>query len=162
MEAKLMDKDGNNLDLLLKSGKRVTIKLTTLSEGDQEYVKQAKPGGDPQILAKTVVARSSESKAVTDHRIVEVQVKKVAGRSYKLKIIWLGPLDKTVGVHASETVDITENRTVIFETTYDKSYREVHTQYKGFAVAISEETDRGEKIVAKQASQKPFERFLDQ
>ena len=44
-----MDKDGNNLDLLLKSGKRVTINLTTLSEDDQEYVKQAKPGGDPQI-----------------------------------------------------------------------------------------------------------------
>lgn len=158
---KLVGKDDKSADILLKSGKRAKVPLASLSEADQKYIEAADVHPDPQITAKTLSVESNEANTKLDKRAVEVTLSKIHGRKYSVTIHWLGPVKNGVGIYKSETKEVSEDGKLKFEVTYD--YRTTAgTDYKGYAVGLGEDGEFGRQWVGKAASQKPFERFLEE
>lgn len=158
---KLVGKDDKSAEILLKSGKRAKVPLASLSEADQEYIEAADVHPDPEITAKTLSVESNEARTKLDKRAVEVTLSKIHGRKYSVTIHWLGPLKNGVGIYKSETKEVSEDGKLTFEVTYD--YRTTAgTDYKGYVVGLGEDGEFGRQWVGKAASQKPFERFLEE
>lgn len=158
---KLVGKDGKSADILLGSGKRAKIPLTNLSEADRKYVEAADVHPDPQIAAKTLSLDGNGAGTKFDKRAVEVTLSKIHGRKYFVTIHWLGPVENGVGIYKSETKEVSEDGKLKFEVTYD--YRtNAGTDYKGFVVGLGQDGSFGRQWVGKSASQKPFERFLEE
>ena len=156
----LVDKSDTEAEVSLKTGKRVKLKLADLSEADREYVAAADVLPDAEMVARTVKVDSNEAGTKNDKRAVEVIVSKVRGREYSLEIVWLGPNGNTVGVYKRASKDITEDGKILFEVEYKGGAQ--GGDYKGYAVALREDGEFGERIIAKASSQKPFERFLEE
>lgn len=158
---KLVGKDDKSAEILLPSGKRAKIPLENLSEADRKHVAAADVHPDPEITAKTLSLDGNGAGTKFDKRAVEVTLSKIHGRKYSVTIHWLGPVDNTVGIYKSETKEVSADGKLKFEVTYD--YRtKAGTDYKGFVVGLGEDGDFGRQWVAKAASQKPFERFLEE
>lgn len=157
----LVDKAETTAEVLLKSGKRVTLKLADLSKADQDYVAAANVLPSAQMTARTVKVDSNEAGTKSDRRAVEVTVSRVRGRSYSLEIVWLGPKGNTVGVYKRDSQDIDADGVIEFSVDYKSAQNGVGADYKGYAVALVEDGEFGERIIARASSQKPFERFLE-
>lgn len=156
VEGSLISKTETTADVLLKTGKRSTMKLADLSESDREYVAKANVFPQVEMTAKTVASESNEKGTQRDSRKVAVEVTKMHGRKYEATIHWLGPKGSTVGIYKSETVEVGEDGKVTFSVTYKGG--KSGADYKGYVVGLKE--DGNGLWVAKSASQKPFERFL--
>lgn len=158
VEGTLLSKTETTADVLLKGGKRSTMKLADLSESDREYVAKAEVFPPVEMLAKTVAAESNEKGTQKDARKVSVEVTEMHGRKYSATIHWLGPKGSTVGIYKSQTLPVGEDGKVSFSVTYKDAGK--GSDYKGYVVGLKEE---GNAVwAAKSASQKPFERFLDE
>ncbi|WP_193211996.1 hypothetical protein [Luteolibacter marinus] len=162
MTGTLVDKSETHAEVLLKNGKRANIKLADLSQADREYVAAADVMPEPDMEARTVKLDSNEANTKYDARCVEVTLSKMRERPHSLTIHWLGPKGNTVAVYASETKEVNDDGTVQFKITYKGSKRGVGPDYKGFVVGLLEDGETGPRWVQKSASQKPFERFLDE
>lgn len=160
MEGILKDKNDKEAVLVLKTGKRVTLKLADLSADDQKYVEAASVLPDPELTTKTVKIDSNEKGTKADARGVEITLKKMRDRKYTVIFQWLGPKGSTVGIYKSERRELSEDGSTIFKCTYKSENKDgVGADYKGYVVGIK---DADGNWVAKDASQKPFERFLDE
>lgn len=156
----LVDKSETEVEVLMKTGKRVKIKLSKLSKPDQEYVTTANVLPAVEMTARTIKVDSNEAGTKSDRRSVEVTLSDVRGRSYTLEILWLGPKGNTVDIYKKEVQDISEDGNITFSVEYRGIKNGVGPDYKGYAVALREDGDFGPRIVATASSQKPFERFL--
>ena len=157
---KLVGKDEQSAEILLKSGKRAKVALATLSAEDQQYIAAADVHPDPVITARTLAVESNEARTKMDKRAVEVTLGKIHGRKYFVTIHWLGPVKNTVGIYKSETKEVAADGKLKFEVVYDHQST-AGTDYKGFVVGLGEDGEFGRQWVGKVASQKPFERFLE-
>jgi hypothetical protein len=157
--ATLMDKSDTEADVLLKSGKRVKLKLSDLSEADQKYVTASDVLPVPDMDVRTIKVDSNEANTQYDKRSIQVTLDRVRGRSYTLRVVWLGPNGNTVGIFKEETVSADKDGKLVFTAEYKGG--KSGSEYKGYAVALVEKSEFGDTIVARGASQKPFERFLE-
>lgn len=158
---KLVGKDDTSAEILLKTGKRAKVPLASLSEEDQKYIAAADVHPDPELTAKTLTVDSNEANTKYDKRGVEVTLSKIHGRKYFVTIHWLGPVKNGVGIYKSETKEVSEDGKLKFEVTYDHRTT-AGTDYKGYVVGLGEDGEFGRQWVGKAASQKPFERFLEE
>jgi hypothetical protein len=158
---KLVGKDEKSAEILLASGKRAKIPLANLSEADQKHVAAADVHPDPQIVAKTLSLDGNGARTKYDKRAVEVTLTKIHGRKYFVTMHWLGPVGNGVGIYKSETKEVSEDGKLKFEVTYDYTTK-AGTDYKGYVVGLGQDGEFGRQWVSKAASQKPFERFLEE
>jgi hypothetical protein len=158
---KLVGKDDKSAEILLKTGKRAKVPLASLSEEDQKYIEAADVHPDPELTAKTLAVESNEANTKLDKRAVEVTLSKIHGRKYSVTIHWLGPVKNGVGIYKSEVKEVSEDGKLKFEVTYDHRTT-AGTDYKGYVVGLGEDGEFGRQWVGKAASQKPFERFLEE
>ena len=117
IKATLMDKSETHADVLLKTGKRAKLKLSDLSQEDQEYVASADVLPSPEMTARTVKVDSNEARTKYDRRDVEVVLSDTRDRSYELTIHWLGPKGNSVAIYKTETRPIKAARKAWVLTT---------------------------------------------
>lgn len=155
--------------MITKTRKSVTFALDKLSVSDRGYVKNADVRPPAEMTARTESVKSNTvdrktdggTKQRKDERSVSVEMSKVEGRDIEIEVLFLGDdggsrvgvfktLKKTVNADGKTSFDVLYPAT-LSGVAYDDNYRGwvVRASYKG-----------GEEI-ARQASQKPFERFLD-
>lgn len=95
-------------------------------------------------------------------RTINVNVTGTAGKEFKIEAIWLGDDgDKgKYGIYKRLSGKVTADGDTKFSAEYlGKSHIDYDVDYRGFAVRL---LDSNGVEVARQASQKPFERFLDE
>ena len=160
VEGTLLEKTETTASLLLKNGNRTVMKLADLSPADREYVEKAQVFPNVEMVAKTVSVDSNEARTKSDARTVEVTVTKMHGRSYEATIHWLGPAGNKAGIYKSETRKVPDDGKLVFAIAYKTTRKGVRPDYRGYVVGLRE---TGNAVwAAKSASQKPFEKFLDQ
>jgi hypothetical protein len=160
LEGTLLEKTDTTASLLLKNGNRTVMKLADLSQADRDYVAKAEVFPNVEMVAKTVAVDSNAANTKNDARKVEVVVTKMHGRSYEATIRWLGPAGNKVGIYKSETRQVPADGKLAFAIAYKSTRKGVRPDYRGYVVGVRE---TGNAVwSAKSASQKPFEKFLDQ
>lgn len=165
LEGTLKGKTETSAEILLKNGNRVTLPLSKLSEADQEYVEAADVYPDPILSAATASVKSNAGNTKKDARAVKVKVQRVNGRDYKIVAIWLGDGGNKgkMGVYRIEEFSVSEDTEKLVDTEYVAQTSVANSfNYRGYAIGLLDESGEfGPRWVAKNASQKPFERFLD-
>lgn len=151
----LKRKSSTTVDVLLSGGKSATLEITKLSKADQDYIAAAQVFPQLKMVARTAMAKSNEAGSQMDSRAVEVELSNVSGRNLMITLKWLGPDGSTVGVYKSQTKYSSVDGIVSFDVVYRGGG--VGGDYKGYAVIV----EYAGQILAKSASQKPFERFLE-
>ncbi len=160
----LMAKDDTTADIMLKTGKRTPVKIATLVKADQDYIAKAEVHPDPLMMARTVAHDNDTAKTKDDARSVEVDLSRIHGRKYEVTIHWLGPMGNKVGIYKSETRKVDADGKFTLSVVYDgrKSRKGIGHEYKGYVVGLWGDAGFADGWVSKSASQKPFERFLDE
>lgn len=175
IRGKLVAKDAKSATLNLDNGKTVKLPLEKLSKGDQEYVAKADLANPPKLLATTVSANQGDkttefSNSRTGNtknsyaggtRTINVNVTGTAGREFTIEVVWIGDDgDKgKYGVYKKVSGKVNSDGDTKFSAEYlGKSNINNDADYRGYAVRLID--SKGVEI-ARQASQKPFERFLD-
>lgn len=151
----LKSKSATTVDVLLSGGKPVTLEIAKLSKADQDYIAAAQVFPQLKMVARTAKAKSNEAGSQMDSRAVEVELSNVSGRNLMITLKWLGPEGSTVGVYKTQTKYSNVDGIVPFDVVYRGGG--VGSDYKGYAVVV----EYAGQILAKYASQKPFERFLE-
>jgi hypothetical protein len=154
----LKSKDDRSADILLANGKRAKIPLKQLSDEDRDYVAAADVHPDVVMLATTRKVDSNEAKSKWDARSIDVTLSKVHGRDYTVEVLWLGDGgDKNAyGIHKRQMTETQADGPLRFEVVYNGG--RFGSNHRGWVAYIK---DADGIIVAKQASQKPFERFIE-
>ncbi len=159
LKARLVAKDSINAEVTLATGKRVKLPLSKLSEGDKSYVEKADVNPEPSMLVKTAAVKSNAAGTKKDERKIVVTITDADERALTIRVVWLGDNgDKgKYGVFFEDKRDVSGNDNYEFSAIYSpNSGTKNDRNYKGYAVQLLD----GEKVIATQASQKPFERFL--
>ena len=151
----LKSKSSTTAEVLLSGGKSATLEIAKLSKADQDYIAAAQVFPQLKMVARTAKAKSNEAGSQMDNRAVEVELSNVSGRNLMITLKWLGPEGSTVGVYKTQTKYSSVDGIVSFDVVYRGSG--VGSDYKGYAVVV----EYAGQILAKSASQKPFERFLE-
>ncbi|BCX46095.1 signal peptide protein [Haloferula helveola] len=156
MTGTLVEKNQTHVEILVKS-KRYKLPIESLSEDDQEYIKNADVYPDVELDVRTVKVESSGTSSFTDvdARKIEVSVKNVSGRKLTVRCVWIGDGGKAVGFHTMDEHTLTEDSTLEFSTTYDFKGGKLR-EYRGYAVGVK----HNGIWKAVQASMKPYERFI--
>jgi len=159
LEGQLVAKTEFAAVILNKAGKRIDLKLETLSEPDRAYVEKADVSPAVRMLAKTVAVKRNTSGSQRDSRSVVVELSEVHGREFTARIVWIGDAgDKAkYGVAKTDTQTTSENGTLTFSHTFGTTVV-FSRNYKGYAVEL---TDKDGAVVARQGSIAPLVRFLD-
>lgn len=167
VEGTLKGKTQTHAEVMLATGKVVKMELATLSEADRSYVAGADVHPDPVVKAKTVTAKggaADEYKGTSqDAREVEVELTRIHGRKYKVVVLWLGDGgDKEYGIYKAQELEVSEDGVQKFKTIYDTTRvkADLGDNYRGYVVGLMEPDKAG--WIVRMASQKPFERFLDE
>lgn len=165
LEGTLKGKTETSAEILLKNGNRVTLPLSKLSKDDQEYIEAADVHPDPVLSAVTAAVKSNAANTKRDARAVKVKVEKVHGRAYKVVTIWLGDGGNKgkMGVYKVQEFSVSEDTEKLVNTEYVAQSGVANSfNYRGYAIGLLDESGEfGPRWVGKNASQKPFERFLD-
>ncbi len=159
LKARLVAKDSINAEVTLANGKRVKLPLSKLSEGDKDYVEKADVNPEPSMLVKTASVKSNAAGTKKDERKIVVTITDAGDRALTIRVVWLGDNgDKgKYGVFFEDKREGGGNGNYEFSALYSPaSGSKNNRNYKGYAVQLLD----GEKMIAVQASQKPFERFL--
>lgn len=173
----LKAKSETSATLTLDSGKTVRIPLEKLSKKDQDHVAKADLANPPKMIVSTVSAEKGDStktykysggsyttktKESGDSRTISVKLSETAGKTFEIQVMWIGDDgDKSdYGVFKKISKDVSADGETKFTMEFkgDSTVR-YDGSYRGYAVRLFDvkgvELDR-------QASQKPFERFLDE
>lgn len=158
----LKEKTATTASILLESNAKITvISLDKLSPEDRKYVETADVFPLPVMTARTEKVQSNAADTKYDSRGVAVTLSKTHGRNFKVDFLFLGA-DKgspTLGIYKRQQASISIDGKYMFSTVYRyKSELRFDDDYRGFAVRV---TDEEGNEIARTASQKPFERFLD-
>ena len=151
----LKSKGETSVEVNLTTGKTVTLEIAKLSKPDQDYIAAVRMFHALEMTARTGKAQSNEKGDQLDARTIEVNLRHVEGRNLTITVKWLGPERSTVAVYKSETKSANADGLVTFDVVYRGSG--VGSDYKGYAVSV----ECAGEVLARSASQKPFERFLD-
>jgi hypothetical protein len=161
VEGTLLEKTETTASLLLKNGNRAVMKLADLSPSDREYVQKAEVFPKVEMEAKTAAVDSNEAGTKNDARKVDVVVTKMHGRSYEATIRWLGPKGSKAGVYKTQTLKVPEDGKLSFSVTYKTFNKDgVAPDYRGYVVGLREPGNAVWAAIS--ASQKPFEKFLNE
>lgn len=150
----LIAKDERAADILLPNGKRAKVSLKQLSKEDQNYVEAADVHPDVKMLATTRKIDSNANGTKKDARAIDVTLSEVHGRPYSVEVLWLGDTgDKNnYGIYKRQVQQTVDDGPLRFEVVY-----EYYENYRGWVAFVR---DSNGVIIVKQASQKPFERFI--
>lgn len=154
LSGKLVGKSDDSAEIMLPSLKRVKIPLAKLSSIDQEYVKSANVLPPPEMLCKTVSVKSNEAGTKADARGVEIAVKNTAGKTHRVDLIWLVGGTSAVKPHSKNSQTLSADGSLNFAITFRDGYN-----YKGYAAVLYDEEG---KEIARFATMKPWERFIDE
>jgi len=159
IKGQLVAKTTDTATLMLASGKRVPVKLETLSKDDQDYVAKADLKPVPRMLAKTVAVKSNEAGTKADERKVTVDVSDVHDRPLKVRIVWIGDSGgkNDYGVAKADEADVASDRSVEFAFKFGTGAK-FSRNYKGYAVELLDEDGAS---ISQQGSIQPLVRFLD-
>lgn len=161
LKARLVAKDALNAEVVLPNGKRVKLPLEKLSADDKDYVDKADVNPDPSMLVKTAAVKSNVAGTKKDERKIVVTITGAGERTMTIRVVWLGDSGDRgkYGIFFEDKRDVPGNGKYEFSAMYSPaSGTKNDRNYKGYAVQLLD----GEKVIATQASQKPFERFLSE
>jgi hypothetical protein len=111
------------------------------------------------MLVKTAAVKSNAAGTKKDERKIVVTIADADERTLTIRVVWLGDNgDKgKYGIFFEDKRDVSGNDNYEFSALYSPaSGKKNDRNYKGYAVQLLD----GDKVIATQASQKPFERFL--
>ena len=173
----LQSKTDSTATLALDTGKTVTIPLEKLSKDDQEYVSKADLARPPKMTVATVSAQKGDTTKTTrydsrtrtydtktkesgDSRTISVKVSDTAGKVFEIQVLWIGDdgNKSDYGVYKKLSKDITADGETKFSADFNATSAKYDGSYRGYAVRL---LDADGNEISRQASQKPFERFLD-
>jgi len=143
----LVAKDRKTAEIMLSPGKHVKLNLATLSKADQDYVEDTVVYPPPEVRV---------SKAMTTDKTqysIDVSVAEINNRSITVEVVWI-----EMGDEKNEPVP---GHRESIRTTVDRSFHfeaKMKRKYLGFEVVLR--SPEGE-IVARQASARAYERFVD-
>jgi hypothetical protein len=159
LQGRLVAKTTESAEVALANGKRVKLSLEKLSPDDKSYVEKANVNPDPSMLVKTAAVKSNAAGTKKDERKIIVTITGADERALTIRVVWLGDNgDKgKYGVFFEDKREVSGNDNYEFSALYSPAGGSKNDRnYKGYAVQLLD----GEKVIATQASQKPFERFL--
>lgn len=172
----LKAKDATSATVNLDSGKTVKIPLEKLSKSDQEYVSKADLANPPRMIVTTVKSDQGEktrefynsntgsrkNSYAGGSRTININVSGTAGKEFSFEVAWIGD-DGDKGKYGvfkrvTQKIAVDGDTKVTAEFTNNSS-KDFDADYRGYAVRL---LDASGVEIARTASQKPFERFLDQ
>jgi hypothetical protein len=160
IEGVLLSKNADGVEVRLRDGRTVNLRLDALSEGCREYVATTAIRGAPRMTARTVALRSNEAGTKHDTRILEVSCSHLGDEELEIVVIWLGdaPGSGKYGVWKTEKA-VASNGLQNFRTVYDGPLARHGSNFRGWVAGLR---DAKGKWIVRTASMKPYERFLDE
>jgi len=143
----LVAKDRKTAEIMLSPGKHVKLNIATLSKEDQRYV-------DDTVVYPPPEVQVSKAKTLDKTQYsIDVTVSEINNRSITVEVVWIemGEEKNEPAAGHRESIRTTVDRTFHFEAKMKR-------KYLGFEVVLR--SAEGE-IVARQASARAYERFVD-
>lgn len=179
LEGILRAKSETHAEVALDNGRVVMLPIAKLSLGDQDHIAAAAVPAlnahglrqrAPEVFARTVSSGKSSAsgykRTLTGRydwkpgqpgsRSIEVDVSGVVSKSYTVVVVWLadGGNKSRYGIRQASKQKVDADEKLRFDVVFPSTQN-----YRGFAVGLLDENNAW---VSKSASQKPFERFLDE
>lgn len=157
----MVGKNASAAEVRMSNGRIVALKRSDLSVACWKYVEETAIQTVPKMTARTVAVRSNEAGTKLDMRALEIECSQLGeGIDYEVVIIWLGdgPGSGKYGVWKTNKQAATAGKEV-FKTVYNGTRYDFGTNFRGWVAGLR---DSNGKWLARTASIKPYERFLDE